>query len=342
MDIFFEGKLTEVKKIPQTRQYWFIRTYGGEAYKDYLTNDYVGLGVNEVPLSYIKNASFEDLSSYSTLQTYLDKNTEYKKTQATRIANQLILFNREVSIGDCVFMPSRNSENLAFGTIESEMFVVKNTGQIQVKGKMMDLPEKRRKVKWEKTISKDDPTNDLKPLTASHYGITNANYYSETIESVLSSLFEKDNHTCLVIQIKQDEAINAFDLNRFLSSITYFYEEFCMEAGIEINEDLTIKIKLQSRGKMLLTALTAAGIIGLAGLIVLCNNNKLKIDLKNEQIEGSSDGLLKSYNDFLDRKEARREKIILFEDSMEKLKASRNISTNLINHVADQPQEKGK
>ena len=280
MDIYFEGQLTELKEVPANKQYWFIRTYGGEAYANYLKGGYVGLGYNDVPYRYIEDASRDSSSSSVLLYNYLESSPGYKGKRIGRIANQLVAFNRDVSVGDCIIMPTKNSELLALGTVVSDVYVVNDPETITVNGKSMALPEKRRRVNWEKSIYKDDPRNDIKSLTSSHHGITNANNYSDIIEGIMSSLFIKDDHACLVIQIDQDEEINAFELNRFLSELVYFYQQFCFENNIPINEDLTIKIKLQSRGKMFLKASAYAGIIGIAGMLTLSNNTKIKGDIQ--------------------------------------------------------------
>ncbi|HET6255147.1 MAG TPA: hypothetical protein VFE32_13795 [Puia sp.] len=343
MDIYFEGHLTEIKEVPANKQYWFIRTYSGEAYNSYLDGGYVGLGYNDVPYEYIKNATaLGGSASPAALYNYVQNNPEYKGQRIGRIVNQLISFNRDVSIGDCVVMPSRNSDILAIGTVESDVYLVKEPGTILLRGKYLDLPEKRRKVRWEKSILKDDPANEIKSISSSHYGITNANFYSDAIEGILSSLFLKNRHACLVIQIDQHEEINAFELNRFLTQLTYFYQQFCVESGVLANEDLTIKIKLQSRGKMLLKASVIAGVIGLAGMVTLSNNSKVKVDIEKKTVEGSSDGLLKSISDFLDRSEERRERRKIFDDSIANLKAHRDMTSKLIQDTSNQPKEDGK
>ncbi len=347
MEISFEGQNRRIHEVPAERKYWFIRTYGGEAYNSYLKGGYVGVGYNDVPFRYIQKATFDEPSSMEALTRYLQNRKDTNPRRISRIANQLVSFNNEVSIGDCVIIPSRNSDILALGTIESDTFLVDKPGTINVNGQIIELPEKRRKVKWQKSIQKDDPRNDIKAVTASHYGITNVSFYSDTIEAIVSSLYIKDQQACLVIQIDQDEEINAFELNRFLSDLTYFYHEFCSENGTLLDEDLRIKIKLQSAGKMLLKAGGYVGILGLATMISLSNNNKLKVDAKNFKVEGSSDGLLKSITDFFDRNEERRERAARFDDSIKNLKANRDTTSKLIEHVTEKskesrPQEKGK
>jgi hypothetical protein len=344
MEIFLEQALADVKKVDEKKRYWFIRTYSGEAYQEYLNEGYVGVGVNGIPYEgYIKNAKDSD-DAFKQLHKYVENNTHYKKGEATKIAKQLIAFNSEISVGDTVIIPSKNSSELAFGTITSNIYLVKDPKAIKVKEKSEFLPEKRRGVKWDKIINRDELQGDLRGMLASHHGVTNADDYKEIIEGTLESIFIQDKYIHLVIQIRQDEDINAFDLSRFLNGLTFFYNEFCLENGVELNEDLTIKIKLQSKGKTILKALYHASIVGLLGIIALSNNNELEADLQTKKIKSKSDGFFKSITEFLDATEKRREERIIFDESLKRLKATEKPieGEKLSNNPTDSTKSKGE
>ena len=108
----------------------------------------------------------------------------------------------------------------------------------------------------------------------------------------------------------------------FLNCLTYFYNEFCFENGVELDEELYIKIKLQSKGKLALQALAFVGIIGLSGLLILSNNPEIKIEVGGQKLEGKSDGFLNSLSDFLDKKQERKKNYAIFLDSINALKAN--------------------
>lgn len=90
------------------------------------------------------------------------------------------------------------------------------------------------------------------------------------------------------------------------------------------NEELTIKIRVQSRGKMILKALGIAAVVSLAGLISLSNDPEFKVDVKKGQMEGKSKGFLKSYSEFLDKKQERKKQWLIFLDSMESSESKKN------------------
>ncbi|NEM97199.1 hypothetical protein [Pontibacter burrus] len=321
MDIFLEHGIEDVRAVDPNRDYWFIRSYGGELFDTFFNNSFVGLGLNNVPYKLILDSADPKKDAFKDLQRFIDNNTEYTKGEATKWANQLLNFEYGVKINDIVITPSRNSDILAIGIVESNTYLDKNPGAFKFNGRYEALPEKRKKVNWIKTFKKEVLQAEIRGLLSSHQAVTNARSYSEIIEGNLSSVYIKGERIYLTIQINQDEDINAFELNRFLSSLTFFYDEFCKENGFKNNEDLYIKIKLQSRGKMALQAGAIGAIMGIAGLMVLSNNNELSVEIENVgKVSGKGDGFLESVSDFLDRNQERQIKYEIFKDSMERLK----------------------
>src|SRR5205085_2454018 len=108
-----EQNYSGVPVIDADKQYWFVRTYSGELFEDFYTKNYVGLGVNNVPQKLIANANSKNLNQLQSLQDYIDKNTDYKKGAATKLAREFVSFQHEIKKGDTVIMPSRNSSRLA-------------------------------------------------------------------------------------------------------------------------------------------------------------------------------------------------------------------------------------
>lgn len=320
MHISFEKQINNVRVIDEKRNYWMIRTFGGDLYETFYENDFVGIGFNNVPYKYIKDATKSE-NDYNVLKIFIENNTKYIKGEATKWANQLIAFEHHIKIGDVILIPSRNSYKLAIGIVKSETFI-KEKQFISVGGASIEIPEKRKTIEWLKVKNKDDFQVEFKGLMSSHLAVTSANKFTEYIESGISSLFIKDEKIYLSIKVNQDEDINAFALNNFLTDFNYFYNEFCLENGETNTEELFIKIKLQSKGKLLLKGLGVGGMIGVACLITLCSNNNVEMNTGKNGItlKGSSDGLLPTISNFLDANQERKFRQKRFEDSMNKLK----------------------
>jgi len=350
MDISVQEEISQVRVVEAERSYWFIRTYSGELYNYFYENSFVGLGLNHIPYKYIEEANADDTATFSRLQTYIANSTEYKKGEATKWAKQLISFDHEIKVDDIVIIPSKSSEYLAFGLVESETYVTKDLGTFKFGDKIEQYPEKRKRIKWLKEIPKYGFRGELKAMFSTHNAVTDVNRFSEIIEGNLSTLYIKDKQIYLSIKIDQDEEINAFELQRFLEGLTYLYKEYCRDYGIQDNEDLFIKIKVQSKGGVFLKGIGIAALVSIAGIIhlasdpevikalaeiegttglltiaavlALSDSTKVKIELgKLGKVEGQSAGLLKSLSNFLDSSQKRKIELMKFTQSIEKLKA---------------------
>lgn len=313
--------LTEIRVVDDNRAYWFVRTFGGEVFEDFILEDHIGLGFNNVPQQYILDCrNPENTTAQNTLYEYLENNTGYTGGSITKWKNQLIRFQHEMKEGDIVVVPSRDSNILSIGEITSSVKPFESRKQFYFKDEEHDYPNRVREVKWLKHRPKSFFQNDLRNLLSSHQGITVANSFADKIESGISNMFIRENQMRLVINVNQDEDINAFALKEFLDGLTYFYKEFCEELDIENNEELYIKIKLQSKGKTVLIGAAAAAIVGVSIILSLSKDTTFRGRILNQDFEFTSGvGLLNTYSQFLDDKQERQIRMIKFLKSQEDL-----------------------
>lgn len=328
MELNFEEVVESVRVVDGDRNYWFVRTYSGELYEDFLKRNYVGLGLNNVPMRYIKEGT-ENKSAYLQLKTFIENNTDYKKGEATKWTNQLLSFEHDIKVGDIVMIPSKNSDILSFGIVESDVIVKEDKGTFLFKNKYEPYPEKRRKIKWIKDSSKSELGTELRGLISSHQGLTNAGWYSQFIEGNLSTIYIKEDKVYLSLKVNQDEEINAFQLSRFLDSLTFFYKEFCDEFDEEFDENLFIKIKLQSKGKMLFNGACKVAGIALLGMLVMSKGANFEADLFIFKLKASTgDGFLKTLSDFKDSNAERKQKYANLVESKQELKVNEADTTD--------------
>ncbi|WP_143961341.1 hypothetical protein [Litoribacter populi] len=342
MNIDFETSVDQIRKVNPNRNYWFIRTFSGITFEEFYQKNYVGIGFNDIPYNYIQEAKKENEQSKENLKKYLEIHTTYEKGEITKWANQIINFQHEIKINDVVIIPSHNSDFLAIGTIESDVKLVKNPGSFSYKDKIEMLPQRRRKVNWILARKKSYFRNDFNGIFSSRQAITNISDYSEAIESYISSLFIKGEKAYLSISVNQDEDINAFELSKLLNSLTYFYREFCLEFDSEnFSEELYIKIKVQSKGRFVLKAISTVGLLGLGVLFALSHNPELRIQLGSSiYFEGKSGGgFLKSLDEFLENSHRRKTEYQILLDSIEANKAKRTRSND---EPFDQIEENGE
>ncbi|MCK3682796.1 hypothetical protein [Maribellus sp. YY47] len=339
MTIQFNTSEGSIRKISERKKYWFVRTYSGATFDDFQENNYIGIGLNFVPQNLIQNVQGDNLSiPYDTLKTFIANNSDYEKGEVTKWANQLVAFQHDMQIGDCVIIPSKNSDFLAIGEIESEVYITDDTRRFEFNDNYEPYPEKRRRVNWILLKKKEDFRGDLDNIFHSRQAIYNIDRLAQTIEGYISPLFMIGDTSYMVIQIRQDENINAFAFSKFLDSLTYFYTEICEEHGIEYNEELYIKIKVQSKGKVALAAVALLGLLGISTIFALSDDPRIKLDLgRYGTLEAEGDGLLQSWTNFLNAKQERQQKMIEFQASMDSIKAATH--NDLDDELLDDAQE---
>lgn len=341
MDIDFQKHIEDVRIVDADRNYWFIRTYGGETYKDFLENNYVGIGLNNVPYQLIQNAgNRKDTDAIMQLKNFIEKNTEYDGGVATRWANQLINFQHQVKRGDLVIIPEKNSNFYNIGVVESDVYVTDDNRTFYHNDKYEKFPDKRRNVTWKRYLTKEQIKRDLKGISSSHQALIKVNKYADSLEAYISNIYIKENKAYLTLRVGQEEDINAFAFRNFLNGLTYFYEEFCKEKGYKNNEELYIKIKVQSKGKLALKSIFTTGVLALGGLVLLSSNSEFKAEIGNSKFEFKSDGLLKSISDFLNESQERKIKFLEFSKSIDTLKVKQELK--LENEASNNGVENGE
>lgn len=321
MDITVESIENNVRVVDSNRNYWFIRTYGGIMYDEFIDKGFVGIGFNHIPYGIIKSAKpksklFSD--SFGKIHEYLIGDG-YSKAQATGWANQLVGFEHDVKEGDMVIIPNENSAKFSLGIVRTKTKIVQKPGKFSFRDTFEEYPQKRKNVEWVKTVYRNSLPDEISKMTSTHRAISWAGEYKDYLEGSISNLYIREDEIYLQIKIGKDEDINAFDLQRFLSSMTYLYSEFCKDAGIVDYEDLAIKIKLQSKGRMALKAAIYTGMLGIAGILILSDNVKVDLDLRALKLKGTSDGFMQTLTNFMNEKQKREMEYEIFQDSLRRL-----------------------
>src|SRR5690606_23881992 len=109
MDIEIQKAIESVRIVDSNRNYWFVRTYGGETFEDFIARNYIGIGFNQVPYKYIQEYKNDSAESFERIKAFIEKTTDYKDGSATGWTNQLINFQHDMKIGDLVIIPNKNS-----------------------------------------------------------------------------------------------------------------------------------------------------------------------------------------------------------------------------------------
>lgn len=232
-----------IVEIDVDRSYWLVRTNGGEYFEDFHLGDYIGINWNEYNDA---NDFSEDNKENTTLrigQTYTDNK------QPGHTFSQINRFFHELKIGDIVMIPSKDSKFIAFGEIDSDVYI-EETSQTELDEGACPY-NKRRKVKWIKTVARKKLDPYLYRMMNVHLTISNADDYADAIDRTIHSFYFKGDKSHLVLEVNQENDIPLMDLVDALSAplnlVDYIQNPLQNDQSFN-KRDLDAKLRVQSQG----------------------------------------------------------------------------------------------
>lgn len=292
-----------IEEIPNTRNYWLVRTNSGIYFKDFYKNGYISIGWDEFSdIEQIRNEK-EEILKDKISKTYLeDKRPGY-------ILNQIKRFMFDLKKGDMVLIPSNNSSLVAFGIITKE-FYTENVPIVPFNpNNPKCLYKKRIKIKWIKTLYKDNFDPYMRMLMFTHTTISNINEYKNYINRTLYPIYVYNDEIHLTYHVQTTEDISFLNFSNFLNIILESLKLFDDTTNSNISTDkLDIKATMNSPGviEIIGTAFGAGIVVALVNAFIF--GGKFEIDLlKLGKISFEHDGLLSSILKFI--KEANNNKI---------------------------------
>lgn len=312
--------VADLPTISQNKNYWMIRTNGGEYFQTFLDNNFVGIDYDAIPYSIIDGAKKEypNPPDFLAALKAIVKEAYPEEKQPGLIAGQMSKFIYEARRGDIVIIPSTGSSQIAIGEItETPVFFATEAEfeKTQFDGIF------RKKVKWLRTFSREQLDPYLYRVLFAHQALSNLNSYAEYIERSLHSFFIKDGEAHLVLEIETEEEVHAKDLfylnAGYLEELDRLSEHF--ELGVSSSQ-LEVKIALNSPGKIHFKA-TSWKAIALLGIVTVCIvGGGLKVNTGSFQFDLSTDGLIKKMIDYSNNAQDRAMQQQMFEQYKDSLK----------------------
>ncbi len=285
-------------EVEPSRRYWLIRTEGGEYYNDYLEKSYVAIGHNNfsvADINRLNNSYKNDLDRINEILREQTKEKYPKEERPGLIANQVFRFVYEVKEGDIVIIPSERSEKITFGRVTNSDLQNITKDEISRDDSCPFL--KRKSVRWDKTISKENLDIYLYKVLHAHQAINDITYQSDIIERTLGDFYVLDNEGNLILDVTTTEEINAFELFGLGYNLLNFAEKFFADNGLDFTvHDIDVKLNLNSPGKIQLKSLDAKKLWLIAILVVAFNGGGLKVD--SIGLDLSTDGFIQKMIDF--------------------------------------------
>jgi len=232
------------ENISKDKDYWFVRTDGGEYYETFVLNEFIGIGWNYITVDDLKNKSATEVKAKIAHKEGLDIKISKEKSKTTAIYNKLIKFE-QLKKGDVIVIPSRKSSRLSFGEVSDDNTFVKNDTE---EGCVF---RKRKQIKWLETKNMTNLDPMFHRIKTSRQSIINIKKYESYINNVTHSLFLKNEKAHYIVDIQTKDEINIDELVDFISSIRQLSEK--VNQHFNLGEDVstsTIKLNLQSPGKI--------------------------------------------------------------------------------------------
>lgn len=238
VDIFNSFNL-EVPNVSVNRQYWLVRTEGGDWYEEFTKESFIAIGWNEIDKSdYLQSVN------RTVVEKIISKHYPESK-QHSLIINNIDRFYNKMKIGDIVLIPSEGSKYITFAEITSDVFL-KEVSETQVDEGYCSY-SKRREIKTLKTIPKNDLDLKLFKMLQSRHTISNINDYAREIDSSLYDFYIKGERIIYSIKINKKRELTAENI-RTLANIPWIANEYINNDFYHLSE-LISTIYVKSPGK---------------------------------------------------------------------------------------------
>jgi restriction system protein len=309
--------IDKIDSIPNNKKYWLIRTESGNYFESFNSFNYVAINYEDITYKKVydlKKNSINEKNFKENLKLLVSKT--YPERQSGLITNQILKFLYEIKKGDVIIIPSENSEFVSFGEILNNELLVHSESMFNSSGCNYT---KRKAVKWLKTINRKQLDPYLFKTFQAHQAINNITNYASIIERSLGDFYKIDNEISLVFNVKKETNIKAKDLLYFGTDLLKLVEDFVDENNLDFDtSDIEVKINVNSEGKIQFLSNSGKNLLllGLISLVIIgVNGGGLKIDRPEFKLDLTTNGLIISISDYLDKKQDREMKERLFNNA---------------------------
>ncbi|SUM82634.1 hypothetical protein [Staphylococcus saprophyticus] len=305
----FEKNNLNIPNIPENRNYWLLRTEGGNWYEEFTSEKFIAIGWNKLDKKDYCESVNKELA-LRILDNYYPENK-----QQTLVINNINKFYNKMKIGDIVILPSEGSQVLMFCEITSDVYN-QNISQTEIdEGNCPYV--KRRKIKTIKLISKRNLDLKLFKMLQSHHTISDINDYSNEIDSSLHDFYVKGEKIVYSIKINKKTTLSAENL-RTLTNIPWIANEYLHNDFYNLS-DLMSTIYIKSPGKQEYEGKGKNAAKYFVGFCIISNILLGgKVEIKNFTIE--TNGLAEEYIKINEQKLKEDHEKNRHQEEMEKLK----------------------
>jgi restriction system protein len=301
-----ESIISNFKSIPKKRNYWLIRTQSGDYYDSFYKHGFVAIEHEKISLFEIKRIRDQHKDDKDSVYKELRELSEKKYPDEKRpglIASQIIRFVIELKKGDIVIIPSEKSEQVSIGEVSSSAIPEMTERELEITG----CPYKKRKaVKWIDTLSRQSLDPYMYRVLQAHQAINNISDYADIIERTIGNFYIKDEEANLVLEVQQENDINARQLFGTGFYLLEYAQKFFDKYNLDFSTDeIEVKINLNSKGKIQFKAPNVKSLWVIALLTIGINGGGLKVHVGGFNLDLTTDGIIKKVIDFQNNKHDR-------------------------------------
>lgn len=293
-----------------SRNYWLFRTQGGLYYEHFKAGNFIAIGFDEISLYDIYESKKDEKKPYKHLADVIKQRFPEEKKPKYRAA-QLFKFTYALKRGDIVIIPSDSSYNITIGEVEdTAVDLIENPVRpSNLSRDELACPfKKRKKVRWFKEIPRRKLDPILYKLFLSHHTVSEANEYSNSIDTLLSDFFIKGDEVTMVLEVKTQSDIKARTLFQMGDSLLEIVDDFCKKNNLDFDtSDVEIKLNLQSPGRIQFRTkyIVIAAIVGIVVISIVGGGFKFESKTTGISIDLSTPGLIQKYIEFQDQQQLR-------------------------------------
>lgn len=276
--------------------YWMVRTMGGDFYQDFIKGGFIAIGYNEIPLKDIESINLEDQTAINQLRKKV--NEIYQPARPGHIVSQLLRFCRQINVGDVIVLPGHSSFEVSLCRVKGKVYEEHDIDNQLNECQFI----KRIPIEVVRTTTRLALPPKAQLMFNSRHPISNIDDYATYIDNSMMDYYEKGDETHVVLKIDTDEEVSASSFFDFynLMSIT---ENFCKENNITgTARETAMKVQMESKGLLHFISSNKHYLALLALGILFINGGGLKIHYGDLDIDLSTQGIFKSYSEYLDRK----------------------------------------
>lgn len=328
LDLDLKNIIVQLPKVPESRNYWMVRTDEGKLYQYFVENNIIGIKLNDVSLLKLleireqyaygrSNKTYDYKGLYSELEGIVIKKYKRKlresfgkeltklKTKITRTVRQIFKITFEMKVGDYVVIPSKDSAFISIGYINSKE--VKSSDQTAI----------CRDVEWTTHKRRLEVDINFNKLFFSHQAITNiTKKYSDVILRELYDFYIIGDEAHSVLNITRTGNINAYQESAFNYKLLELIREFLYVNDLNYNlSQISTIVNLNSPGKRKWWG--KAEIVFIVGLfLTIIIGGKTRV--ANKELNTETSGIVTEINKYLDSKKRREvvDELVDHADSM--------------------------